>query len=474
MVGGLTTATLLLVHETAQRLSLPRSCQLSSNVRVQELGDGGIAALHARRLLEGMGTWTKELSQTSQSKLKRLFELAPDILSEFKPSWGWVFETYLYDFSHWTYTDTDIVFGRLDDWLENVGFGDYDIETWSFNGDAGRLFLRGQWAMHKNLKSINLLWRYCSHLGSGMLDNIDHKLEFYESIARSRDRRKIMQLERLRTDAHRGHTGKVNIAASHLDKLGHGECGGSTGKFVSAEGCYSCVVFSSNTAAALNLRVKVSPLILSDHVDWPVWWYGGRLLRCLPRGNLSINRCINTLNTWLINDQGTLLSEESDLPSPVDNIYKRVTVIRDCSNMHWICRSAPRAALQVLRADSGRNYSKESLQVTDEIQVRPQVGHGNLPIATLVLTPSAIAYDEPLLVEAPIFHFRKWIDYGEWNAILNNQVDYRLVPFVLEPSGFRKHVIQPSTEQRLHPSSGLRGVGSVARASDTRTPSWME
>jgi len=112
MVGGLATATLLLVHETAQRPSLPRSCQLSSNVKVQELGDGGIAALHAQRLLVGMGTWTKELGLETQGKFKRLFELAPDLLSEFKPSWGWVFETYLYDFSHWTYTDTDIVFGR--------------------------------------------------------------------------------------------------------------------------------------------------------------------------------------------------------------------------------------------------------------------------------------------------------------------------------------------------------------------------
>mmetsp|Transcript_27095 Transcript_27095/g.81254 ORF Transcript_27095/g.81254 Transcript_27095/m.81254 type:complete len:266 (+) Transcript_27095:1263-2060(+) len=252
-------------------------------------------------------------------------------------------------------------------------------------------------------------------------------------------RRKIMQLERLRTDASRGH-GDVNIASSHLDNLGHGECGGSISKFVSAEGCYSCVVLSSSTAADLNLRVKVSPLILSDHIDWPVWWYGGRLLRCLPHGNSSINRCINTLSTWLIlNDQSHLSSTDSDLP-PADNIYKRVTVLRDCSNMHWICRSAPRAALHVLRADSGRNYPKKSLEVTDEIQVRAQAGHGKLPTATLVLTPSAVVHDETQLIEAPIFHFRKWIDYGVWKPIPNHHVDYHFTSFVLEPSGFREHI----------------------------------
>ena len=34
----------------------------------------------------------------------------------------------------------------------------------------------------------------------------------------------------------------ADAAAARLDAAGHGECGGAVGKFVSAEGCYSCVV----------------------------------------------------------------------------------------------------------------------------------------------------------------------------------------------------------------------------------------
>ena len=64
MVGGLKTATLLLVHEAAQRLSLPRSCQLSANVKVEELRDGGMAALHASAFSRewecGLQSWAKK------------------------------------------------------------------------------------------------------------------------------------------------------------------------------------------------------------------------------------------------------------------------------------------------------------------------------------------------------------------------------------------------------------------------------
>ena len=39
----------------------------------------------------------------------------------------------------------------------------------------------------------------------------------------------------------------ADAAAARLDAAGHGECGGAVGKFVSAEGCYSCVVPSCVT-----------------------------------------------------------------------------------------------------------------------------------------------------------------------------------------------------------------------------------
>jgi len=113
MVGGFKTATLLLFHESIQKGSVPIPCRTASNIIVQELEDGGIAALHIHRILEA-GSWSKRpTTPIMHKKLRRLFQVSPASLSEFKPSWGWVFGDYLSGFSHWTYTDADVVFGRL-------------------------------------------------------------------------------------------------------------------------------------------------------------------------------------------------------------------------------------------------------------------------------------------------------------------------------------------------------------------------
>ena len=95
MLGGSKTATLLLFHESAQRSSVPEACRMSRNVEVNEVGDGGIAALHARRIYEAMGYQDQGQAGELQQKLARLFDIAPACLPEFKPSWGWVFGEYL-------------------------------------------------------------------------------------------------------------------------------------------------------------------------------------------------------------------------------------------------------------------------------------------------------------------------------------------------------------------------------------------
>ena len=100
------------MHEAANRVHIPEACQSRGNVRVEELKDGGIAALHAQRILEGIGS-TSDTQGSLQRKLELLFKLAPASLSEFKPAWGWVFSQYLHQFSHWTYTDADVIFGRF-------------------------------------------------------------------------------------------------------------------------------------------------------------------------------------------------------------------------------------------------------------------------------------------------------------------------------------------------------------------------
>ena len=111
MAGGMKMATLLLLHEAAERSSIPPVCRKRGNVKIEELNDGGIAELHTQRILES----SPEIQRSgAEKKMKRLFELAPSSLSEFKPTWGWVFGEYLHKYSHWTYTDADVIFGRFE------------------------------------------------------------------------------------------------------------------------------------------------------------------------------------------------------------------------------------------------------------------------------------------------------------------------------------------------------------------------
>lgn len=423
-------ATLLLLHEAAERSSIPPVCRKRGNVKIEELNDGGIAELHTQRILES----SPEIQRSgAEKKMKRLFELAPSSLSEFKPTWGWVFGEYLHKYSHWTYTDADVIFGRLDDWLGGVGFGRYDIETWSFQDDAARLFIRGQWAIHKNQRRINLLWQNCSHLGSALDKNLNYKVELYETMLRSPNRREAMRLERKRSDATRG-SWDANVAASRLDRLGYNACGGSIGRFISAEGCYSCVLLASEIAAVLNLSVRISPLILSDHNNWPVWWFKGSLIRCQPRGESGVGRCNDALTAWIANDPRSSLGRKK--PVHPDAMYKQAKVVRDCYNMRWICRSAPRAALHALQDSNKGNFG--SIKKHIATQIRPRNRQSALAEATFIITARSKRIDAPELIEAPIFHFRKWIDYGEWKgaALYESQEHTVTSSFVIETSGF--------------------------------------
>ena len=83
----------------------------------------------------------------------------------------------------------------------------------------------------------------------------------------------------------------MTTAALPLDESGLHECSVHTGRFISAEGCYSCVVISSSLAAALDLRVRISPLVLSDHSDVPVFWFRGSLVRCINHWNSKRGTC---------------------------------------------------------------------------------------------------------------------------------------------------------------------------------------
>jgi len=188
------------------------------------------------------------------------------------------------------------------------------------------------------------------------------------------------------------------------------------------------VVLASDTAAALNLKIKILPLVLSDHNDWPVFWYRGRLIRCLPRGNKAVRDCHRGLTTWIADHQRDTLH----LCHSTNSTYTQIEVIRDCSNMHWICRSAPRAALRASVRESNESASETSRAV----QLRPQTGYGVVPDATLVSTMTPRNRATLDLLEAPMFHFRKWIDQGSWRTSTPGKLEGRPAFFIISNSGF--------------------------------------
>ena len=275
----------------------------------------------------------------------------------------------------------------------------------------------------------------------------------------------MKQLERARADATEGKW-DADSAALRMDGSGHCECVGKVSKFVSAEGCYSCVVFSSDIAAALGLRVKVSPLVLSDHSNAPVWWFKGKLVRCLPHDGSNTNECGEALKAWRANHQNSTLNRNPVPYVPPDVKYKRVAVVRDCFDMHWICRSSPRAALHALPADMGRDMTLRSLDRGDAVQLRPRSGRNSLPDAILMIQPTIELSGDHELVEAPIFHFRKWIDYGKWHAVsLDPNAIENFASFTIRKSGFRTQYQTHATVSLTQLSQGSNSINSFEKTS---------
>jgi hypothetical protein len=161
------------------------------------------------------------------SRLVALFRVAfkefSYIVTEYKPTHGSVFAEYLREYSHWSYTDIDQLSGDFPLHIELAELRDFDIFTYHF-GDIFRLYLRGQFAAHRNAPHVNSLWTRCPHLGRGLIRELEAKQKI---------------LRRLAQEGRRGRT-----------------------RFISAEGCYSAVV-----ADEPGLRVKFAAKAMADWSD---------------------------------------------------------------------------------------------------------------------------------------------------------------------------------------------------------------
>lgn len=190
-------------------------------------GAGGAAALQAARLVSLFRTAFREFSY---------------IVTEYKPTHGIVFAEYLRAYSHWSYTDIDMLIGDLPLHVEHDELSTFDIFTYHF-GDVFRLYLRGQFAAHRNSAKVNMLWSECPHLGSGLVKELEAKLQI---------------VRRLASEGKRGRT-----------------------RFISAEGCYSWVV-----ANAPQMRVKFASKAFADWSDDREFYVVDGAVRKCPQPSL--------------------------------------------------------------------------------------------------------------------------------------------------------------------------------------------
>lgn len=145
---------LLVFHENNQLL---QNVSCAENVKFYNLGERGLAELITKQFLPDKAheDTAKELVLTVSNVLLRF----PQYLSEVKPMTGSLFKDYLTPYTYWSYTDPDIIWGRLADWLDTKDVANYDLYTIANIFDASRLYLRGQFTLHRNTEYVNSLWK---------------------------------------------------------------------------------------------------------------------------------------------------------------------------------------------------------------------------------------------------------------------------------------------------------------------------
>jgi hypothetical protein len=134
-------ADLLVFHEGNEKLK-EMSCP--SNVKFVNLGENGLAKLIVADFLGISNSTDQENRDHLTAILADIIVHMPKYLQEVKPAYGMLFHDYLSSYSHWSYTDPDIIWGNLTNWIDEKDSNSFDILSISKILDAGRLFLRSQ------------------------------------------------------------------------------------------------------------------------------------------------------------------------------------------------------------------------------------------------------------------------------------------------------------------------------------------
>ncbi|CAE7652267.1 unnamed protein product [Symbiodinium microadriaticum] len=234
----------------------------------------------------------------------------PYILAEYKIGTGYIFEKYLRRYSHWTYTDADVIWGRLDEWIDSSELHKYDIITISKINDAERFFLRGQFTLHRNINRLNSLWLELDHMKPMVV--LKRLAAIIDDIRKKRNHATI----------------KFN-------------------NFISAEGPYSTLVFSRK-----DMHVLIAGRMLNDKLSRPVVFNQGILYRCMCE---NISHCAtirkNSDNFCALRDSMELTGASRPDLSLVEELIRR-----DSCNMNWLDEADRKCAL--LRGYPGRIYNE--------------------------------------------------------------------------------------------------------------------
>ena len=153
---------MLVFHETNSKLM---SLKCASNVKLIDLGENGLSKAIISKILDG-ATSNEAVKGRMTMMLNDILTHGPRYLVEIKPMLGNLFRDHLTSYSHWSYTDPDIIWGNLSDWVEEKDLKRFEIVTIAKNNDAGRLFLRGQVRtaeVQSTCKTLLIFAFICSH-----------------------------------------------------------------------------------------------------------------------------------------------------------------------------------------------------------------------------------------------------------------------------------------------------------------------
>lgn len=131
---------MLVFHENNNKL---KDISCAKNVKFIDLHVNGFSKIIVAQILANK-TSNEAIRGDLTEMLSEIIINIPRYLIEIKPIFGSLFKDYLATYSHWSYTDPDIIWGDLTRWIDNNDYNDYDIVTLGKLNDAGRLFIRGQ------------------------------------------------------------------------------------------------------------------------------------------------------------------------------------------------------------------------------------------------------------------------------------------------------------------------------------------